>query len=323
MRLPLPAVDAASALDRIGPYVLRTPLEPSPHLSEATGARVHLKLENLQRTGSFKLRGAMNLFLSLVPREREAGIVAASTGNHGLAVAWGAAELAIPAVIFAPETATPSKLEAIRAHGVEVRSVGRDCVDAERAARDFARNRGRVYVSPYNDPRVIAGQATLGVELAEELAGLQTVVLSVGGGGLACGVGGYLKAVLPGVRVLAASPRNSAVMHASLAAGRILDLPSLPTLSDGTAGGVEEGSITFEGCREVIDDFVLVSEEAIADGMHRVKEHHGMLVEGAAGVAVAACLAHHRELAGREVAVVLCGGNVDQLPSVGGRAGRE
>jgi threonine dehydratase len=302
-------VDAAHA--RIREHVRRTAVERSRTLGAAGDCRVHLKLENTQATGSFKLRGALNKLLVLDEPTRRRGVVAASTGNHGAAVAYGAARLGVPALIFAPESALASKLEAVRGYGAEVRLVGADCIEAETAARAHADERGLVYISPYNDPAVVAGQGTLGRELHEQLEHLDAVYIALGGGGLLGGVGGYLKAVRPDVEVIACSPRNSAVMHHSLAAGRILDLPSEPTLSDGTAGGVEAGSITFELCRAVADRSLLVEEDEIAAAVRHVVAHHHALIEGAAGVAVAGFLAERGSRAGQDVAIVLCGANID------------
>ena len=301
-----------SAAARLASRVRRTPLEPSPSLSEASGARVHLKLENQQRTGSFKLRGATNKLLSLDAASRARGVVAASTGTHGAAGASAAADLGLEAVVFAPTNAVEGKLAAVRGLGAEVRLAGSDCLEAECTARDFAAAEGRTYVSPYNDPAVLAGQGTIGVELLEDLPELEAVVISVGGGGLIGGVGAYLKAARPDLRVIGVSPRNSAAMAASLEAGRVVDVEHRPTLSDGTAGGMEQDSITFDLCQRVVDELVLVDEEEIADGMRRVIGAHHTLVEGAAGAAVAGLLAARGQLDGLLTAVVLCGANVDR-----------
>lgn len=301
----LERVRAARA--RIAPFVRHTPVERSPWLSELGGCEAYLKLECWQRTGSFKLRGALNKLLAIGPEARARGVVAASTGNHGSAVAWGAFTLGCPATIFAPRTASASKLAAVRELGVAVETVGEDCLEAEAAARAFARETGATYVSPYNDLDVVAGQGTLALELQEDLEHLDAVIVSVGGGGLASGVGGALP---PDVELIGCSPRNSAVMHASLRAGRLLDLPSEPTLSDGTAGGVEAGSITFELCREHVDDFVLVDEAEIAAGVRDTLARHHVLVEGAAGAAVAAFRQDARRWTGKAVAIVLCGANI-------------
>ncbi len=321
--------EVETAAERIRDRVRRTPIERSAALSnggsEARGARgargaggaVWLKLENLQLTGSFKLRGATNKILWLSEKDRASGVVAASSGNHGAAVACAAAAVGTRAVVFVPEGAVSSKLEVIRTYGGEVRVHGNDCVLAEAEARRHAADRGMVYVSPYNDPLVVAGQGTLAAELAEQLAmetpgrELDAVFVTLGGGGLISGVGGFLKTIWPGVRVIACSPENSCVMHASLEAGRVLELESLPTLSDGSAGGVEPDSITFDLCRQVIDESVLVSEDEIRNALRLLIGRHHTLVEGAAATAVAAYLARREEFAEANVAIVLCGANID------------
>ena len=299
------------AAGRIAGRVRRTPVEYSHLLSEASGADVYLKLENFQATGSFKLRGATNALLVL--EEGIPGVVAASSGNHGLAVAHAARLAGKDALIFAPEAAASWKIDAIRALGAEIRPVPGDPVLAESAARSYADETALPYLSPYNDRRVIAGQGTIGVELAADLDGIDALFASMGGGGLISGAGGYLKAARR-THVVACSPARSAVMHESLKAGRILDLPSLPTLSDGTAGGVEPDAITFDLCREIVDESFTVSEDEIRVAMRLVIGRHHALIEGAAGVAVAGFLQTADRWAGRRVVIVLCGANVG--PSV-------
>jgi threonine dehydratase len=303
--------EVEAAARRIGGRVRRTPMEASASLSAESGARVHLKLENLQRTGSFKLRGATNKLLCLEPAARERGVVAASTGNHGAAVACAAGGLGVKVTVFAPHGAAPGKLAAMGEWGAEVRLVGNDCLVAEQAARAFAAESGRAYISPYNDLHVIAGQGTLAVELLEDLPELEAVVIAVGGGGLIGGVGAYLKALRPKLKVIGVSPRASAAMAASIRAGRVVEVEHDATLSDGTAGGLEQGALTLELCAGAIDEFVLVDEPAIADGMRRVIGTHHTLIEGAAGAAVAGVFAAREILVGLETAVVLCGSNVD------------
>ena len=296
-----------AAAMRIAPHVRHTPVEFSPALSDASGADVYLKLENLQVTGSFKLRGATNALLSL--SRGATGVVAASSGNHGMAVAHAARITGLAALIFVPESAAPSKLEAIEGLGAEIRRVDGDPVLAETAARLYADESGLPYLSPYNDPRVIAGQGTIGVEVASDLRRTDVLFASLGGGGLIGGAGGYLKRAR-GTHVVACSPVNSPVMHESLLAGRILDLPSFPTLSDGTAGGVEAGAITFDLCREIVDDSFTVSEDEIRVAMRLIIGRHHTLIEGSAGVAVAGFLQTADRWAGKEVVIVLCGANV-------------
>jgi threonine dehydratase len=296
--------------DRIRPFIRETPLEYSLFLSQLGGANVYLKCENLQHTGSFKARGAMNRLLALSPLDRERGVVAASTGNHGAAVARSAAELGMPAIVYVPEDASPSKLDNIRRRGAEVRYHGNDCVIAETFARAYAEEHGLSYVSGYNDAHVVAGQGTIGVELERQLDHIDAVFVALGGGGLISGIAGYLKSVHPEVTVVGCSPENSKVMMESVRAGKILDLPSLPTLSDGSAGGVEPGSITFEWCRELIDEFVSVTEEEIAETLRTFIETHHMLIEGAAAVAVAGYLVMQERFKGKNVVIVLCGANI-------------
>jgi threonine dehydratase len=237
-------------------------------------------------------------------------VVAASSGNHGLAVAHASLVTGARALIFVPEAADASKLRGIEDLGAEVRRVPGDPVDAEVTARRHARENGLPYLSPYNDPAVVAGQGTIGVELAEDFPRVDVLFVSLGGGGLAAGTGGYLKAVR-GTRVVACSPENSPVMHESLKAGRILDLPSLPTLSDGTAGGVEKEAITFEMCRSILDSSLTVSEDEIAAALRLVIERHHTLIEGAAAVAVAGYMQTAHKWKDRNVAIVLCGANID------------
>ena len=300
---------ALEADQRVRPLVRETPLEFSSLLS-TEDHRVFLKLENFQQTGSFKIRGATNKLLSLSREETARGVVAASSGNHGAATAWAAGQLGLRAVIYVPEDASPAKIEAIRGHGAEIRIEGEDCVLTEGLARDFAAAEGMAYVSPYNDERVVEGQATLGVELGRQLDTIDHVFIALGGGGLSSGVAAYLKSVHPEVNFVACSAENAAVMHHSVAAGEILDLPSYPTLSDGTAGGVEEGSITFDLCSRLLDDFVLVDEEEIAEAMRLLIGRHHMLVEGAAGAAVAAFHKMSSTLAPGNVVIVICGANI-------------
>jgi len=299
------------AENRIRRHIRETFLERSPFLSEACGADVYLKLENLQHTGSFKVRGALSKILSLTEAERERGVVAASTGNHGAAVAYALSIVGGSGAVFVTESAPPTKIEAIRRWGAEVRTHGTDCAETEAHARKTADKDGLVYISPYNDPRVIAGQGTIGIELAGRLDRIDAVFVPLGGGGLTSGIAGYLKSVKSGVKVIGCSPENSQVMIQSVKAGRILDMPSLPTLSDGTAGGVEAGSITFELCRDLVDDYIAVTEDEIRGGLRLMIRTHRYLVEGAAAVAVAACLKAPGRFAGGNVVVVISGANID------------
>ena len=290
---------------RLRPYLRVTPLLPSP-----LGEGVFVKLETLQPTGSFKVRGALNKLLSLSAAEKTRGVVTASTGNHGAAVAYALKRLELSGLIFVPENAAPTKVEAIKRLGGEVRVYGDDGVVAEKQARAYAAENKLTYVSPYNDLEVVAGQGTVGVELVRQLDKIDVVLVALGGGGLVSGVAAYLKTVRPNVEIIACSPANSAVMMASVRAGKIVDIPSLPTLSDGTAGGVEAGAVTFEMVKNLVDDYVTVSEDEIKVAVRRFIELHHMLLEGAAGVVVAAYQKLQERLEGKNVVLVICGANI-------------
>jgi threonine dehydratase len=306
------AAAARQARARIAGLVRETPLDYSWRFSAAKGADVYLKLENLQYTGSFKLRGAANRLLTLTSAQRQAGCVTASSGNHGAAVAYAMRKLGIEGVIFVPEQTSSAKVEAIRSYGGDVRFFGTDGLDTEEHARHYAAEQGMFYVSPYNDPEVVAGQGTCGVEIAASLPQVDALYIAVGGGGLIGGVASVLKAANPSVRIVGCQPEASAVMAHSVAAGRILDESSAPTLSDGTAGGIEPGAITFGLCGRLVDEFVLVSEAEIAAAMRQFIGYEHQLIEGAAGVAVASMMKQGEALAGQQVVVLVCGGNVSR-----------
>ncbi len=233
------AKEVIAAEIRIRPYIRKTILEYSPYYSRLTEGNVHFKLENLQHTGSFKLRGAMNKMLSLSPTQRDRGVVTASTGNHGAAVAYGLGKLGGRAIVFVPQNASHVKIQVIEGLGAEVHHFGDDTADTEAHARKFAEQKGLAYISPYNDIQIIGGQGSIAVELVNELNRIDIVFVALGGGGLISGIAGYLKSNQPAVEIIGCSPQNSQVMIQSVDAGQILDLPSLPTISDGTAGGID------------------------------------------------------------------------------------
>jgi threonine dehydratase len=250
--------------------------------------------------------------MTLTPGQREAGCVAASSGNHGAAVAYAMRKLGIDGVIFVPEQTSTAKVDAIRSYGGDVRFFGSDGLDTELHARAYADKHGMFYVSPYNDPEVIAGQGTCGIEIAASMPEFDTLYVAVGGGGLVSGIASVLKSSNPAVRIVGCQPEASAVMAHSVEAGRIIDEPSRTTLSDGTAGGIEQHAMTFDLCRELVDEFVLVSEVEIARAMRRFIDFEHQLIEGAAGVALGAMLKQREVLAGRRVVVLICGGNVSR-----------
>jgi threonine dehydratase len=294
----------------IRPPVVMTPLVRSPALSRETGCEVYLKCEHLQETGSFKFRGAVNKLRRLDDAERRRGVVAASTGNHGLAVALAGKLVEVPVAVFAAASAAPVKLDAIEALGAEVVRMDADPLTVELAARRQAARSGRPYVSPYNDVDVIAGQGTIGMEFVEQCPEIDAVFASVGGGGLIAGIGTAVKRLRPEARVVGCWPENAPALHRALQVGAIVEVEETVTISDGTAGGVEPGAITFELCRQAIDDTVLVSEDEIKAALRLLAESERWMVEGAAGVALAGFLKQAPRFRGRRIAVVLCGRNI-------------
>ena len=296
--------------EQINSYVRRTPFIYSSAFSNNLGCEIFFKLENLQVTGSFKARGALSKLLSLSKKEKLRGIISASTGNHGAAVSYGSRKLGIPATIYVPEDASNAKLENMKLYGAKIEFFGSDCVESETKGREVSIASRREFISPYNDLSVIAGQGTIGIEIAEQSDSLDSVIVSVGGGGLISGIASYLKKKIPGIRVIGCSPKNSAVMIHSMDAGKILDLESSPTLSDGTAGGVEKDSITFDLCCDLIDQTVLIEENEIIDSMVKYMRLEHQLIEGAAGTAVAALRKLKNNIKGQRVGVIICGSNI-------------
>jgi threonine dehydratase len=211
-----------------------------------------------------------------------------------------------------PKTSAAVKVENVRSTGVPFELVGEDCIEAETHAAAFARLGGHVWISPYNDLDVVHGQGTVAVELMEQLEGVDTVLVPVGGGGLMSGIAAYLNAVDPSIEVIGCQPLNSCVMYESIKAGEILDIESLPTISDGTAGGIESGSITFDLCRRHVDDFILLEEAEIVAAMRFLHEMEGVTIEGAAALSLAAVLKERRRFAGRRIALIVSGGRVDE-----------
>jgi threonine dehydratase len=268
------------AYTRIRSSVLQTPVEEIPELVPDQSVRLLFKMENLQETGSFKLRGATNKILSLTPQQAYDGVIAASNGNHGLGVAAAARRTGIRAEVY------------VSSHA--------------------AQQSGKVFISPYNDLDVMAGQGTIAVELLQQVPQLDALFVAVGGGGLIGGIGAYLKSASPQTEVVGCWPENSPVLYESIRAGRILDVPEQPTVSESTTGGLEQDSVTLAVCKDVIDRSVLVTEEEILSAMRRVRDLKGWLMEGAAGVALAAFLKHASEYRGKTVAVIICGGNLSK-----------
>ncbi len=279
--------DIFLAARRIAPHIRSTPLERSAALSAELGCAVWLKLECLQRTGSFKLRGALNRLLTLGPEARARGVLTCSAGNHGLGVAEAARLSGIAATIIVPENASPAKIEGLRRTGVELLIVGADYDAAEALAPQIAEERGLAFVSPYDDPFVIAGAGTVALEIMRDLPEVGTILVPVGGGGLASGVGVAAKGVNPRVRVIGVQSEASPAMSAALAAGRLISVANEETLADGLAGNIAAGSITFPLVRDHLDTVVTVPEQAIGAAMRTFLDRHHLVVEGSGAVGLA------------------------------------
>ncbi len=297
-----------TAHQRIAGIVQPTPLELSRPLSAWLGAEVWLKLELAQVTGSFKLRGAANVLCQLPP---DVHVVACSAGNHALGVAHASTLTGHVATLVVPVTASPAKIAALRRYPVDLRLHGQSYDEAEAEALRLAKVNGWYFISPYNDPMVIAGQGTLAVEVWETLPNVEVLVVAVGGGGLASGVGLWAKAINPQVRIIGVQAAASAAMAAALRAGRVVPVPDEPTLADGLAGGLAADTITLPILQQVLDEVVCVDEAAIMQAMHWLFVEHHLIVEGSGAVPLAALLSGQiSDLRGRRVVVLLCGRNV-------------
>jgi threonine dehydratase len=310
---PVTMVDVLAARRRISPWVRRTPLNASAWLSEACGADVGLKLECLQVTHAFKARGAFNAALTLRERGGLPRLVTASTGNHGRALAHAAQALRLSCVVFAPAGTPATKQKAIRAAGADLRADARDYDDAEQQAKAFAAADAQAaYVSPYNDPLIVAGTGTIGLEIVEDHPDVEVVVIPVGGGGLIGGIATVLKAIRPGIRVIGVEAARNPVFHTMRAEGRDATINVQPTLADALGGNVDDGSITLDLVERLVDDLVLVDEDAIAATIADLVEHEHLVAEGAGAIAVAALASKRVDVGGRKTVVLITGGNIDR-----------
>ena len=303
--------DIKAARSRIADKIDRTATVQSAALSEIAGAAVFLKMEHRQNTGSFKLRGASNALASLAPEARSRGVVAASTGNHGRALAHAAKLEGVRAVICMSRLVPENKVAEIRRLGADVHIVGDSQDDAQSEVERLVRDELLAMVPPFDDPAVVAGQGTLGLEMMEAVPAARTVLVQLSGGGLASGIAAAVKGVSPSTRVIGISMRRGAAMKASLDAGKPVHVQELPTLADSLGGGIGlSNKLTFTMCRDLLDDVVLLTEAEIAAGVTHAYAIEREVVEGAGAVGIAAILAGKVRLEG-ETVVLLSGRNID------------
>jgi threonine dehydratase len=300
-----------SAQSRLQGRVERTPLKRSESLSAIAGAPVFLKLENAQTTGAFKLRGATNAILSLEPQARRRGVVTVSTGNHGRAVAYAAKVLGVPATVCLSALVPANKVDAIRALGAAIRIVGHSQDEAQEEVDRLVRSEGLAEIPPFDSAAVIAGQGTIGLEIDEDRPEVDLVLVPLSGGGLAAGIAVAVKAIRPQARIVGLSMARGAAMHESIAAGRPIAVEETESLADSLGGGIGlENRLTFQLCRDLLDDTVLLSEDEIASGIRHAFLADHETVEGGGAVGVAGLLAHKVKIEGPTV-VVLSGRNID------------
>ena len=304
--------DMYMARQKLAGVVRRTPLIEATGLGKSLGANIVLKAENLQHTGSFKIRGAMNRISSLSPAERARGVIAVSTGNHGRAVSYVAQQMGVPAVVCLSQAVPENKLAAIRNLGAELVMGGKTYDAADERAQGLQQERGLTMVHPFDDPLVIAGQGTIGIEILEDFPAIDTVVVPLSGGGLISGIGLALKTARRGTRVIGVTMDRGPAMVESLKAGEIVEVIEEPTLADALAGGIgHDNHYTFQMVQALVDETVLVSEHEIAAAMAYALEKHNLVLEGAGAVGLSALLHGKVDVTGNQVAVVLSGGNVD------------
>ena len=312
-------IDVLRARRRIAPYVHRTPLIPSPWLSEIAGASVWLKPESLQISNAFKARGAFNAVIARLERPGgpPAQLVTASAGNHGRGLAAAARTFNLPLVVFTPADAPTSKLDAIRRDGADLRPDGRDYDEAERMAKAFAKQTGAEFISPYSDADVIAGAATVALEMFEDQPDLDTLIVPIGGGGLISGMATVAKAINPRCEVIGVELDVSNAFQQSVAAGRLVEIIAGASLADGLGGNPDPETITFEFIQRLVDRIVTVSEEDLVAAVTGLVEAEHLIAEGAGAAATATLVGKRIDVRGHRVGVIISGGNIDRARLAG------
>ena len=303
--------DIKNAQKAVAPFIKATPLTRSVFLSDLCSGEVFLKLENLQVTNSFKVRGAVNKLLNLSRREKSLGIITASAGNHGQAVAYAAQKLGFPAKIVVPKTTPHVKVNGIKKYGADLVLFGENYDEAEQHAKDLAKKDGCAFISPYDDKLIIAGHGTAGLEIVEALPNVETVIVPVGGGGLISGVSIAVKSINPNAELVGVQSEASPVMYESLKAGKIVSPRKTKTIAEGLSGGIEKGSLTFEIARTCIDRMLLVKEATIRRAVYLLWTLEKQRAEGSGAAAIAPILEDNSLFKGKTVVCVITGGNID------------
>lgn len=300
-----------AARETIAGLVHRTPVLSASSLSARAGVELLVKAEVLQKTGSFKPRGVLNRLERLTDDERKRGVICISAGNHAQALAWAASRIGVSSAVVMPTTASVSKIAAAEAYGAEVILRGESAVETYLDFDAIVAESGRVVIPPYDDPHIVAGQGTIGLELLEDVPDLEAVVVPVGGGGLIGGVGAAVKELRPSVRVVGVEPAGAACLHDALAAGRVVSLPRTPTIADGLAAPFAS-DLTLAMAKRYVDDVVLVDDDELVDAMWTIAERTKLVTEPGGAAAVAALLARRCGLHGERTVAVLSGGNIDR-----------
>ncbi|MFQ5770829.1 MAG: threonine/serine dehydratase [bacterium] len=304
----IPLENFIAAKEKIRSYIRSTPLEYARELSQRTHSRIYLKLENWQKTGSFKIRGAVNKLLSLSAEEKQKGVITASAGNHGLGVAFTAQMMGVPGKIVVPETASTAKIKALEHYDLELIKQGIDYDEAEQIAWQVQKRENRTFIHAFSDPDIIAGQGTIGLEILHDLPDVETILVPIGGGGLISGVAIAAKSLKPNVKIIGVQSEASPAMYNSVQSGKIVETPIADTLADGLAGRFVT-ELTLNITQHFVDEICLVSEDAIKAAVKLILESEHMLIEGSAAVGVAALLENKIALRG-EIVIVVTGRNI-------------
>ena len=304
--------EVIEAENRIRKHIRETPLEFSPYLSQLGSCRVYLKPENIQLTGSFKIRGALNKYLSLNEKTRKRGLITASSGNHAQGIALASQHLGVSAKVVVPKNISELKLSKIKQYNVDIIQEG-DFDEIETKARTVSVQENMTYISPYNDINIIAGQGTITLEIYKELEEVNIIIVPIGGGGLISGIALAAKLLNPNIKIIGVQTKGASTMYESWKAGKIVNIEESNTLAEGLLGGLESDAITFEIILKYVDEIVLVEEESIKKAINLLWKIEGQIVEGAGATVVAYILEAKKKLRNKNVVAVISGGNIENL----------